>query len=352
MNRRIMFLVLIATSMVAIPAFSSQCEANYTGSGSMFHGGKTYQTFVDFPALTPAAAMQNLAAQLPGEGFAVERVDEASGTIAASAKFSEGRTGPAEVHVEPIEGGSRVHFSMTLPAGMSGSRDTKTAVCRLVELARVDPSSRYQNELVKFVSVNAKDEAKVALVESDPRKRAGKVMLGALGGALLGAAHAKLTGGDVGKEAVVGALAGGITTFAITKIQDRRSANRDDVMRANSYDPAQGYRTGVRSVSVTPSTIKPGEKITIVTTYWALAPLVSVSFGVRRYAGIALSGSFLKGFRFNPEPFEFGEGGGEYETTIEIGIPPATPPGSYTLHWVVDGQSTGGDGESTFTVSG
>lgn len=344
-------IIVIGICFASLPALGSDCETNYKSNGSMFKG-KSYSTFADFHAVEPAVVLQRMTVHLANEGLTIVNSDEASGTIGAVAKISATKTAPVDLRVEPIDGGTRMHLTFTLPAGVTGTAGTKAMACKVVGLAIVDPASRFEHNLVKFVRANADDQTMVGVVESSTRKRMAKVALGALGGALLGAAHAKLTGGDMAKEAAIGALAGGAITFAVTKIQDKRLANRDVVMLAESYDPAQGYRTGVRSVSVAPETIRAGEKITIVTTYWALAPTVDETFGVNRYAGIALTGDFLRGFRFSPDPFRFADGGGEYQTTIELEVPAGASPGTYSLHWVLDAQATGDDGEATFTVAG
>lgn len=341
--------IVIVILLTGEAVIASDCETNYKASGTMLRG-KAYTTSADF-SVPPDVAFQRIEAQLVEGGLSLDSTDPAAGTIKAHAT-SGGKEALVEVTTQPIDGGTRVHFSIDLPPRSFGNAAMKSMVCRFVESARIDPASRYEHKLVSFVRENEKDGAKVGVVESSAKKRAAKVALGALGGALLGAAHAAITGGDVGKEAAVGALAGGVVTFAITKIQDKRLATRDQVMLAQSYDAEQGYRTGVRSVFVTPQRVKPGEKLTIVTTYWALAPAASETFGVHRYAGIALTGDFLRGFRFNPEPFQFTEGGGEFQTTIELEVPAATDPGTYSLYWVVDGMSTGAEDSATFTVAG
>jgi uncharacterized protein YcfJ len=342
---------LLTILLVPVAAFASDCESNYTGSGAMLKG-KTYSSFADFPGLEPAVALQRLTEQLPGEGFVIQSTDEATGTISALAIPAPGKSAPAVARAEPIEGGTRVHFAVDLPSGAFGNASTKAALCRFIELARHDAGNRYQHPLMTFIRTKAGDTNAVAVVESNTKKRVGKMLAGAAGGALLGVLHAKVTGGDVGKSAAIGAVAGGALTFAITKIQDKRLATRDEVMRAQAYDPSQGYRAGVRSIIVHPSSVSPGQKITIITTYWALAPDAAESLGLRRFAGIALSGTFLRAFRFNPEPFRFADGGGEFQTTIALDVPADVPPGSYTLHWVLEGQSTGGDNETTFNVAG
>jgi hypothetical protein len=337
--------------MLTAPVFAGECETNYAGSGSLLKG-KTYATHADFAGVEPAVAWDRLATYLAAEGLIIQSSDRDAGTISAMAKIADKKMAPVEVKAIPIDGGTRVHFSIDLPGGVFANTATKTTICRFVEAARIDPATRYGHPLVTFIRHNQNSAEKVAVVQSNTGKRLAKVALGAAVGAVVGAVTAKATGRDVTEGALVGALAGGAITFGITKIQDKRLASRDEVMRAESYDPAQGYRAGVRNVVVTPETVKPGGKITVVTTYWALAPNDAEKLGLHRYAGISVSGVYLRGFRFNPEPFQFGAGGGEFQTTIEVSLPETVSPGSYNVHWVVDGQSTGGDVAATFTVAG
>lgn len=203
-----------------------------------------------------------------------------------------------------------------------------------------------------FIEQNAGSKDRVSEVQSSAAKRWGKVILGGVIGAAVGAAHAQITGGDVGKEAALGALAGGAVAFAITKIKDRRLASRDEVATMVSYDPAQGYRSGVQTITVTPSTVQAGGKITVTTSYWALGPGQSETIGMSRFAGIAISGAYLRGFTFKPSPMSFGEGGGQFETTIEVQLPPEVSPGTYSVVWLLDGNSVSADSEATFVVGG
>lgn len=203
-----------------------------------------------------------------------------------------------------------------------------------------------------FIEENAGSKDRVFEVQSNNAKRWGKVLLGSAIGALAGAAHAKITGGDIGKEVVLGAVAGGAVAFAITKIKDRRLASRDEVAAMIAYNPAQGYRSGVEAVTVNPSTVQAGGKITVTTSYWALGPTPAEAVGMSRFAGIAISGAYLRGFTFKPSPMSFGEGGGQFETTIEVQLPPEVSPGTYRVVWLLDGNSVSADGETTFVVSG
>lgn len=203
-----------------------------------------------------------------------------------------------------------------------------------------------------FIEVNASSPDKVTEVQSNTAKRWGKVLLGSAIGAVVGAAHARITGGDVGEEAAIGALAGGAVAFAVTKIRDKRLASRDEVAAMISYEPAQGYLSGVQEVTITPNTVKAGETITVTTSYWALGPMASEAIGMSRYAGISISGTYLRGFAFKPNPMKFGEGGGQFETTIEIQLPKEVSPGTYSVVWLLDGYSVSADNEATFVVGG
>lgn len=209
-----------------------------------------------------------------------------------------------------------------------------------------------QHALKAFIEENAGSPERVSEVQSSKAKRIGKVLIGSAIGAVVGYAHAQITGGDVGKEMAIGALAGGAVAFAVTKIQDRRLASREEVATMVAYDPAQGYRSGVQAVTVTPSAVKAGEKITITTSYWALGPTPSEPIGMARFAGISMSGAYLRGFTFKPNPMKFGDGGGQFETTIEVQLPPQVSPGTYSVHWLVDGHAVSADSEAVFVVNG
>jgi hypothetical protein len=209
-----------------------------------------------------------------------------------------------------------------------------------------------KHPLKTFIEENEKSPERVSEVQSSAAKRWGKVLLGGAIGAVVGYAHARVTGGDVGKEVAIGAAAGGAIAFAVTKIQDKRLADRDRVAAMVAYDPAQGYRSGVREVTVTPDNVQPGGTITITTSYWALGPTASETVGMSRYAGISISGAYLRGFTFKPNPMKFEKGGGQFETTMEVKLPKEVSPGTYNVVWLLDGYSISADSEATFVVSG
>jgi hypothetical protein len=206
--------------------------------------------------------------------------------------------------------------------------------------------------LKKFIAENASSPERVTEVQSSASKRWGKVLLGTVIGAAVGAAHARVTGGDMGKEIAIGAAAGGAVAFAVTKISDRRLKSREEVAEMVAYDPAQGYKSGVPEVTVSPSVVQAGGTITVITSYWALGPSDSGEVSMSRFAGISIAGTYLKGFTFKPNPMKFGKGGGQFETTIEVHLPPEVSPGTYNVMWLVDGNSVSADSEGTFTVSG
>ncbi len=338
--------LLVSTALTA-----DQCDTNYKSGGSIFRG-KTYETFVDYPSLDPKVALDRLLLQLPPEGFNIDLTDESTGTIRATTKLSDKLSAPVEMSATPTETGTRVRFFITLPVGAVGNAATKAEICRYVALAQVDPAIYHTHPLVAYVRSNANSPDKVAVVESSSMKRATKIAIGGLIGAATGAAHAKLTGGDVAKESAIGAIAGGVIAFAITKIQDHRLSNRESVMQAMSYDSSQGYRAGVTEVKISPSVVKPGGTVTVATRYWALSPSSSETFGMSRFSGISYSGVYLRGFTFNPQPFQFSDGGGLYETVMDIALPAKVSPGEYTIQWVLDGQATAGDNEAVFKVAG
>lgn len=208
-----------------------------------------------------------------------------------------------------------------------------------------------EHPLRKFIAANAASN-KVAEIDSRTSRRFGKMLLGAAIGAGAGLIHSRLTGGDTAKEMAAGAVAGGLIGFAVTKFQDKRLADRNSIIQEANYDPAQGTVTGVANVSVSPSSVKAGDTITVTTTYWAIGAEPASTITLSRFAGIADADEFQKGFTIVPAPFKFEGGGGKYETTLEIKIPAGVPPGPYRVVWLLDGESGAKDGSDTFVING
>lgn len=195
--------------------------------------------------------------------------------------------------------------------------------------------------VTSFVQSNARDGKKVITLGGSKGRRWAKVVGGAAIGAVVGAAHAALTGGDIAQDAAVGALVGGGIAFAVTKFQDRRVRGRDEVARDIDYQPDQGIVTNVRVAAV--DAVKAGGQVSLKVTYSAIGPNAREAIRLSRYAAITTeSGRPLRGFAFTPDPFLFSDGGGEYETTIDIklvqdqNVP--IDPGTYFFAWVVDGE--------------
>lgn len=207
--------------------------------------------------------------------------------------------------------------------------------------------------LKAFVKEHAATPELVTKVQTSKAKKVGKILLIASVGAVVGALHARATGGDVAKEALIGAAVAGAGAFAVSKIQDRRLAKRQDVAAREAYEPSQGYRGAVQSLAVSPQVVYGGQTLTITTSYWALGPDPKEKLAVSRFAGIATAGIYVRGFDFAPDPMRFGKGGGEFETTLELQIPQGISPGTYSVVWLLDdGRSISTDSEVSFTVGG
>lgn len=206
--------------------------------------------------------------------------------------------------------------------------------------------------LKSFVQQHAASPELVTKVQTSKAKKVGKMLLIVGAGAMLGALHAQATGGDIAREALVGAAVAGVGAFAVSKIRDRRLAKRQEVAARESYDPSQGYRGAVQKISVSPQVVYGGQTLTITTSYWALGPDAKEKLALSRFAGIATSGIYLRGFDFAPNPMRFGKGGGEFETTLELQIPPGISPGNYSVVWLLDGSTISADSQVSFVVGG
>lgn len=206
--------------------------------------------------------------------------------------------------------------------------------------------------LKKFVRENAATPELVTRVETNKAKKVGKMLLIVGAGAVLGALHAQATGGDLAREALVGAAVAGVGAFAVSKFRDRRLAKRNQVAEREAYDPSQGYRGAVQTIAVSPQVVYGGQTLTITTSYWALGPDPKEKLAMSRFAGIATAGIYLRGFDFAPDPMRFGKGGGEFETTLELQIPPGISPGTYSIIWLLDGQTISTESQVSFVVAG
>jgi hypothetical protein len=158
--------------------------------------------------------------------------------------------------------------------------------------------------------------------------------LGAIGGALLGAAVAGLRGQNPLGGAVAGAAVGALTGFLIGKSQDRVYAQRDEAVRVAQYDPSQGYVARVEEVRFEPEHPKPGETATLYVRYLVVGPNPGEDIRVRVFRGLKYGQEYVLGY--GPSEFAVPQGGGIVESRTTVTLPAEAPPGTYGLEALVD----------------
>ena len=163
----------------------------------------------------------------------------------------------------------------------------------------------------------------------DPYRSAGA---GALGGAATGAAIGSIIGAATGNPATgawVGAAAGGVlggvggALYAGHRNSEIRSAQA--AAQANNYQ-GQGNVVNVDNVTVSPSSVRPGQQVNLGMTYTILTP-----------ANSPVSLTLVREVQFNGAPI-----GSPYQTTVSnangtfsdnvsYALPTNATPGSYTV---------------------
>lgn len=106
--------------------------------------------------------------------------------------------------------------------------------------------------------------------------RSAALACGAGGAALGAAAGAALARSDPLVGALVGAVAGGLlgagSCYFITAYQNREVRDYQATKRMSDYDPSQGEVVKLTDLSVRPSSVSPGSKMSVNSTYYIMSP--------------------------------------------------------------------------------
>jgi hypothetical protein len=114
-------------------ADATECNANFTTSGSFF-SGKTYRTWAVLPSVTPLDAFKRVYTHVVKEGYRINQADRELGMISASQDVSggEGKSVPLNVIVEAGEGtGSKITVTFSLSGGLISSHVQET-LCAVI----------------------------------------------------------------------------------------------------------------------------------------------------------------------------------------------------------------------------
>lgn len=142
------------------------------------------------------------------------------------------------------------------------------------------------------------------------------------------------------KRAIVSCAAAGIAAgLTIKAAQDRQLAERAAVAERVGYSPEQGYVSGVGELTLSSDSVRPGQEVSVTMGFWALGPTPGEPFQVTRAAGLRYpdaSENYFGAREILPSPFKV-TGGGQWETTFSMTIPPKLPPGTYEIEILVEG---------------
>lgn len=167
-------------------------------------------------------------------------------------------------------------------------------------------------------------------------------------GAGVGAAGGAVAGGLIGRGTtgvVVGGLLGGLAGGAIGYYLDRQDRTPAEAAQAVSYDPAQGDLVRVEQVQATPSAVRVGGTMNLVTTYTILTPQPERSLIVRETREIRHNGALVA----NPTT-EFTRQSGTFTSALPITLPRTAGAGTYDVTITVALGDRLSRGTTTFVV--
>jgi len=118
-------------------AQDTQCQTNFETEGSFF-SGRSYSSWAVDPAVSTGEAFRRAYTALVREGWRIQTSDREMGVISAATdvQWSDNRTAPLNVLVEPFEGsGSRLTVTFSIHAGAM-MRDAETSFCEIMATLR------------------------------------------------------------------------------------------------------------------------------------------------------------------------------------------------------------------------
>ncbi|WP_298438882.1 glycine zipper domain-containing protein [Geobacter sp.] len=166
---------------------------------------------------------------------------------------------------------------------------------------------------------------------------------GAAAGAIAGAVLAGE--GSRTKGAVLGGLAGALIGGVIGNYTIDKKQTAEQTAARYNFQPSSGTMVRVENVSVTPTSVRPGDKVEIQTTYALLIPTADAQTSVTESVELRHEGELVG----NPETIVT-HGGGTYTSTIPIVLPPDAKTGTYRVTATVKTESGRDTRETTFTV--
>ncbi|AJE04111.1 glycine zipper domain-containing protein [Geobacter pickeringii] len=166
---------------------------------------------------------------------------------------------------------------------------------------------------------------------------------GAAAGAIAGAVLAGE--GSRTKGAVLGGLAGALIGGIIGNYTIDKKQTAEQTATRYNFQPSSGTMVRIENVGVTPTSVRPGEKVEIQTTYALLMPNANSQASVTESVELRHEGDLVG----NPETMVT-HAGGTYTSTIPIVLPADAKKGTYRVIATVKTESGRDTRETTFTV--
>jgi hypothetical protein len=118
-----------------MPALADSCAEHVESSGVPMVTGMTHKTWMIFPSVNPAAALDKVSRAVLAEGFADVNVDKKLGTLTTQQETTgSGRPQTLRVVVRKEGKGSRVDAVFILPQGQLAP-GIGNNLCRVVDAA-------------------------------------------------------------------------------------------------------------------------------------------------------------------------------------------------------------------------
>ncbi len=180
-----------------------------------------------------------------------------------------------------------------------------------------------------------------------------KAGVGALFGAIAGAAASILTGGNAQqtlKYAAAGAAIGAVTGYAIGKRQDKLLQNRDEAAARYRYSGDDGVLLNVESANMDPDALSPGQTGQVIVVYTILAPSESQTENVTYKNTLYYKGGPVQDY--GEEEANVSDGGGTLQIQFPLTLPSNCPAGTYSMRTqvTVNGVNKSDIAETTFYV--
>lgn len=152
---------------------------------------------------------------------------------------------------------------------------------------------------------------------------------GALGGAATGAAIGAIIGAATGAPATgawVGAAAGGLLGGVGGYLYAQHRNSEISSQRAASYQPSQGNVVSLDSATASPSTVSPGQQVSLGMQYTILTPS-NAPVSVTLVREVRYNGQLLG----QPYQTTVSNANGTFSDSVAYSLPSNASPGNYTV---------------------